>query len=114
MKVKPEGKGKARLRLAMQESFGNISGNVHGGFLLALVDQALFVGPEIGGVPILGGVTVDVTSQFLAPVTIGLPVDAVTEVLRETGRMLFVRGQIEQNGEAKLAFTGTLRKPDRR
>ena len=64
--------------------------------------------------PILGGVTVDGTSQFLAGGAIGSPIDIVTEVLRETGRMLFVRGQIEQDGETKLAFTGTLRKPDRR
>ena len=114
MRVRGEGAGRARLRVESHAGQGNINGNVHGGFLLALVDQALFVGPEMGGVPILGGVTVDVTSQFLAAVTIGPPLDVVTEVLRETGRMLFVRGQIEQAGVAKVAFTGTLRKPDRR
>ena len=114
MKVRAEGAGKARLCVDSHAGLGNISGNVHGGFLLALVDQALFVGPEMSGIAILGGVTIDVTSQFLAAVVIGPPIEVVTEVLRETGRMLFVRGQIEQDWQAKLAFSGTLRKPDRR
>ncbi len=76
-----------------------------------MVDQAIFVGPTVCGFPALGGATVDVSSQFLAPVKVGPAVDVVVEVLRETGRMLFLRGLIEQEDENKLAFSATVRKP---
>jgi acyl-coenzyme A thioesterase PaaI-like protein len=101
----------ARIRLVTHEGVSNMWNGAHGGFLLAVVDQALFVGPTACGRRIFGGATVDVSSQFLAPVAIGPDIEVVTEVLRETGRMIFVRGLIEQEGEAKLAFSGTVRKP---
>lgn len=108
--ARAEGAKTGRVRFASTGAIGNHSGGVHGGFLLALVDQAIFNGPTVCGYPLHRGATIEVTSQFLAPVLQGPDIDAVTEVLRETGRMLFVRGVLEQEGEAKLAFTGTLRK----
>ena len=111
MMVRVEGPRTARLRLATRPDIRNIKGHVHGGYLLAVVDQALFVGPSACGFATVGGATVDVSSQFLAPVLPGPPIDAISEVLKETGRMLFIRGLIEQDGVAALAFSGTVRKP---
>jgi acyl-coenzyme A thioesterase PaaI-like protein len=111
IRVRPESAKTARVRFATHRGLRNFTGGIHGGFLLAVVDQALFVGPTACGFRAFGGATVDVSSQFLATVAIGPEIDAVVEVLRETGRFLFVRGLIEQDGEARLAFSGTVRKP---
>jgi len=111
MRVRPESPTVARIRLATHQGLRNFTNGVHGGYLLAVVDQALFVGPMACGRQAFGGATIDASSQFLAPVALGPEIDVVVEVLRETGRFLFVRGLIEQDGDAKLAFSGTVRKP---
>lgn len=108
-RVEPD--GKVRVRVDAQPQHRNINEAVHGGFLLALVDQALFVGPAALGIEgSMGGVTIDTAIQFFAPVAIGKPVDVLVEVLRETGRMIFMRGLVEQDGSAAMAFSGTIKK----
>ena len=58
-----------------------------------------------------GAVTLDLSAQFIGGAQIGVPVEAHVELLRETNRMLFLRGLIVQQGEPTIAsFTGTLRK----
>lgn len=103
--------GRALMRVVPQARHRNANGLVHGGFLMGLVDQSLFYGPAIlvpsGAV---AGVTVEAGAQFMAPVEIGRPVDAIAELLRETGRMMFVRGTIEQDGRVAVAFSGVVRK----
>ncbi|PZU08713.1 PaaI family thioesterase [Sphingomonas sp.] len=110
-RVRAEAADRARLRIDTHRGHQNIVGTVHGGFLMALADQALFICPTALGHDVLGGVTVDASCQFIGAGRIGTPLDAVVEVLRETGRMLFARGLIEQEGTVVMAFTGTLRKP---
>src|SRR3546814_2080014 len=78
----------------------NIVGTLHGGFLMAIVDHALFAGPMALGIEdAAGGVTIDASVQFLAPAKDGRTLEAVVDVLRETRRMIFMRGLIEQDGE---------------
>ena len=106
-----EGPAVARLRVQPQERHRNVVGTVHGGFLMALIDQALFIGPAILGVPgMRGGLTIDCSCQFLRPVAFEKTIDLVVELLRETGRMAFIRGIVEQDGESAAAFSGTVRK----
>ena len=101
----------ARLRVRPLERHRNVVGTVHGGFLMALVDQALFIGPAMLEVPgMRGGLTIDCSCQFLRPALFEKTLDLVVELLRETGRMAFVRGTVEQEGEAVVAFSGTVRK----
>src|SRR3546814_3987829 len=76
----------------------NIVGTLHGGFLMAIVDHALFAGPMALGIEdAAGGVTIDASVQFLAPAKDGRTLEAVVDVLRETRRMIFMRGLIEQD-----------------
>ena len=45
---------------------------------------------------------------------VGMPLDAVCEVLRETRRLVFQRGIVEQDGHMVAAFNGTVRKASAR
>jgi hypothetical protein len=60
-------------------------------------------------------VTLDLSTQFMGRGNIGEPIEAQVELLRETGRLLFMRGLIVQGEgvaeEKILAFAGTIRKP---
>jgi acyl-coenzyme A thioesterase PaaI-like protein len=61
-----------------------------------------------------GSVTLDLSNQFIGAGRIGEPLDAVVEVLRETGRMVFLRGMVVQGDDTIAAFNGTIRKPTKR
>ncbi|TZG25192.1 PaaI family thioesterase [Sphingomonas montanisoli] len=100
-----------RIRFDLDARHTNSKETVHGGYVMALVDQVLFIAPIALGVErVVGGSTVDSSTQFLAPLRPGKPVDIVVELLRETYRLYFVRGVMEQDGQACVAFTGTVKK----
>jgi uncharacterized protein (TIGR00369 family) len=102
----------ARVRMMPQHQHSNMRDNVHGGALLGFMDVALFAAARgLGALQAGGAVTLDLSAQFIGGGRIGLPLEAHVELLRETGRMLFMRGLIVQQGEPTIAsFTGTLRK----
>ena len=109
--------GKPRLRLRMDPVRGhsNMLGTVHGGVTLTLVDLSLFAAIRL----VLGGdgdgaVTLDLSTQFFGSGRAGQPLDSVVEVLRETGRLVFLRGLVEQEGASIVAFSATVRKPTQR
>ena len=53
----------------------------------------------------------DLSAQFIGGGVIDVPLEARIELLRETSRMLFLRGLIVQEDRPTIAsFTGTLRK----
>jgi acyl-coenzyme A thioesterase PaaI-like protein len=58
-------------------------------------------------------VTIDLQAQFIGGGDGARPLDAVVEVLRETGRMAFLRGLIVQGDDLVASFSGTARKPSR-
>ena len=106
-----EGEAVVRVRTATEPRHGNLLGSLHGGFMLAVLDQALFVGP--GALDRLapgGAVTLTTATQFVAAGTPGLPLDCVVEIVRETRRLIFLRGQMEQDGAPLLSFQATLSK----
>ena len=102
----------ARVRMTPLHQHSNMRDNMHGGALLGFMDVALFAAARGFGVLQAGGaVTLDLSAQFIGGAQIGVPVEAHVELLRETNRMLFLRGLIVQQGEPTIAsFTGTLRK----
>jgi uncharacterized protein (TIGR00369 family) len=104
--------GIARVRMLPRHEHSNMRGDVHGGALLGFMDIALFAGARGLGVLQAGGaVTLDLSAQFIGGGKIGLPLEARIELLRETSRMLFLRGLIVQEASPVIAsFTGTLRK----
>ena len=105
----------ARVRMLPERHHSNLRDHVHGGALLGFIDVAMFAACRGFGVLTAGAaVTLDLSTQFIGGGAIGRPIEAQVELLRETGRMLFVRGLVVQpaeDGEARLAaFSGTLRK----
>ena len=101
-----------KVAIVLSLTGGGEPAHVHGGALLGFMDIALFAAARGLGVITAGGaVTLDLTSQFIGGGTIGQPLYADIELLRETGRMLFLRGLIVQDDTPTIAsFTGTLRK----
>ncbi|USU09069.1 PaaI family thioesterase [Sphingomonadaceae bacterium OTU29MARTA1] len=102
----------ARVRMLPRHEHSNMRDNVHGGALLGFMDVALFAASRGFGVLGAGGaVTLDLSAQFIGGGTIGVPMEARIELLRETSRMLFLRGLVVQDDRPTIAsFTGTLRK----
>ena len=101
----------ARVRMTPEHRHSNLRDHVHGGALLGFIDVAMFAGCRGFGVLQAGGaVTLDLATQFIGGGRIGEAIEAQVELLRETGRMLFVRGLVVQGSETLVSFTGTLRK----
>ena len=109
--ARPEPPNGARLRLIAGPRHANFAGGVHGGAILTLIDVALFTGACIAlGKDFGGAVTLDLSCQFIRAGRVGEPLDAVVEVLRETARLVFLRGTVVQGERLIAAFSGTLRK----
>ena len=106
----------ARVRMLPRRQHSNMRDNVHCGALLGFMDVALFAAARGFGVLGAGGaVTLDLSAQFIGGGVIGVPLEARIELLRETGRMLFLRGLVVQDDVPTIAsFTGTLRKATER
>lgn len=110
--VRLDADGRVRMRSFPGREQSNISGRVHGGALLGLIDIALFATARMHGILEAGtAVTVDLSTQFIGAGAIDAPLDLVSEVLRETRRLVFLRGLAEQEGRVIAAYSGTIRKP---
>lgn len=116
MIIRTEGDDSCRVRmLETSKIHTNAIDTVHGGIILSLADVGMFgAAYTICSADAAGAVTLDVDCRFIGTGTIGQPLDAVTEVLRETGRLIFMRGVIEQGDTLVAAYSGTIRKPTRR
>jgi len=115
MLVRKDSDSLCRVRMFPERRHTNLLDMVHGAITLALMDVALFASMRV----LLGGdaggsVTLELTSQFIGAGKPGVPLDAVVEVLRETKRLVFLRGTVVQ-GEADevlvASFSGIVRKP---
>ena len=110
--VRTDPDGKARLRMFPERHHTNLKGVLHGGTVLSLIDVGLFACSRMLGIVEAGtAVTLDLNTQFIGGGSGDKPCDAVTEVLKETRRLVFLRGTVEQEGELIAAFSGTIRKP---
>lgn len=116
MLIRREGERSARTRLLDVETrHSNLHDNIHGGVTLAFIDVAMFGTIYVVlGADAAGSVTLDLHNQFIGAGRVGRPLDVVAEVVKETGRLVFLRGTAEQDDHLVSSFIGTLRKPSRR
>ncbi len=109
--MRATGPNRAQVALETRSSHRNRIGTLHGGFLAAFADHAFF-----GGLWIMGlkdhanGMTIDLSMQYLGVGKVGPDLVAEVELLRETGRMLFLRMIMTQDGAPVAASSGTIRK----
>lgn len=87
----------------------NGGGNVHGGALMTFADYALFT---LGGglAANLHGVTATMNCEFIGAAQAGRMLTARGEVIRAGGSLVFIRGLIDDDGRAVLAFSGTVKR----
>jgi acyl-coenzyme A thioesterase PaaI-like protein len=117
VRVEPDtadGRPRARVRMIPERKHSNLGDNVHGAVTLALVDIALFAAShQFGSLNAGHSVTLDLSTQFVGAGRLGEPLDAVVELVRETGRLIFLRGLVVQgegDSHIVLSFAGTIRK----
>lgn len=115
MLVRAESANICRVRMFPERRHTNLLDMVHGAVTLALIDIALFAAMRTllnGNAG--GSVTLELSSQFIGAGTPETPLDAVVEIMRETRRLVFLRGTVVQ-GEADAvlvaSFSGIVRKP---
>lgn len=109
-----DGRPRARVRMVPTRKHSNLGDNVHGAVTLALVDIALFAAShQFGSLNAGHSVTLDLSTQFVGAGRLGEPLDAIVEQVRETGRLIFLRGLVVQGDDDShivLTFAGTIRK----
>jgi acyl-coenzyme A thioesterase PaaI-like protein len=109
-----DGRPRARVRMVPTRKHSNLGDNVHGAVTLALVDVALFAAShQFGSLNAGHSVTLDLSTQFVGAGLLDEPLDAVVEQVRETGRLIFLRGLVVQGDDDNhivLTFAGTIRK----
>ena len=108
--VRQEGE-RVVIRMQPCAEHSNFGDMVHGGALMTLIDNALFIAPRaVGNLPAISGVTVDLSTQFVGAADLVRPIDLTLEILRETGRMMFMRGIVAQGDDMVASFMGIIRK----
>ena len=104
--------GKALVRMTPERQHSNLGDVVHGGAMLGFIDVALFAAARSFGLITAGtAVTLDLNTHFIGGGRLGEPMEAQVELLRETGRLLFLRGLVVQGEGVVAEFSGTIRKP---
>ena len=102
---------RARLRMFPERRHENLQGIIHGAVTLSLIDIALFTTMHTLGSGNAGpSVTLELSTQFVGAGRPDRPLDAVTEIVQETGKLVFVRGTVEQEEHRVAAFSGIVRK----
>jgi uncharacterized protein (TIGR00369 family) len=107
---KVEGELQLGMRAAQKHANGN--GAVHGGVLLAFADYAATM-LALSGVKETC-VTISLNSDFLAGAKLGDWIDGSGEVIKRTGSLTFLRGQLAVDGEPVLTFQSVLRRLQKR
>ncbi|MEP0391373.1 MAG: PaaI family thioesterase [Erythrobacter sp.] len=103
--------GKARLRMFPERKHQNLQGMIHGAITLSLIDISMFTAMHlIGGGNAGPSVTLELSTQFVGGGDPAHPLDAVNEIVRETGKLMFIRGQVVQGDNVVASHSGIVRK----
>lgn len=110
--LRSDSPGTATIMLETRPDHSNRAQTLHGGFLAAFADHAYFGALLAMGKPehMDGGVTIDLAMQYCGSSSIGPWLKADVELMRETGRLLFMRLTIWQNDDLVATSSATIRK----
>ena len=102
---------KCRLRMFPERKHENLQGIIHGAVTLGLIDISMFTTIHVvGSGNAEPSVTLELSTQFIGGGDPARPLDAVTEIMRETGKLVFVRGEVVQDDDCVAAYSGIVRK----
>ena len=105
------GKDYCRLRMFPERRHLNLQEVIHGAITQSLIDISLFTAMHTLGSGNAGpSVTLEISTQFIGAGKSDQPLDSVTEIMRETGKLVFVRGTVVQEDDTVAAFSGIVRK----
>ena len=92
----------------------NTQSTLHGGMLMTFADYALCL-TAVWGQPGEKCVTVSLNCEFVSAGQLGDIVESTAEVVRRTGSLAFVRGQVVAGGRTLLNYSGIVKRlrPDR-
>jgi uncharacterized protein (TIGR00369 family) len=108
---RPDGHGRARVRMFPTEAHLNMGGSIHGGAVMSFIDMALFAGGRCAGMDEGHYVTLDLSVHFAGRGRAGIPLEAEVRLVKQTrGGIVFLIGTCEQDGEPTHSFTGTLKR----
>ncbi len=111
--VRKDSETRASVRMFPEYRHGNLLNAIHGGATLGFIDVALFGAARQFGIDdSAAALTLDLSAQFIGAGKMDSPLDAEVEMLRETGRLMFLRGKVVQDDGAHLvaSFSATIRK----
>ncbi|TRD12522.1 PaaI family thioesterase [Erythrobacter insulae] len=102
---------KCRLRMFPERRHENLQGIIHGAVTLGLIDISMFTTMHVIGNGNAGpSVSLELSTQFVGGGDPTRPLDALTGIVRETGKLVFVRGEVVQGDDCVAAFSGIIRK----
>ena len=103
--------GRSRLRMFPERRHENLQGIIHGAVTLSLIDISMFTTMHTIGSGQAGpSVTLELSTQFVGGGDMARPLDAVNEIMRETGKLVFIRGQCVQDDDVVASYSGIVRK----
>jgi acyl-coenzyme A thioesterase PaaI-like protein len=90
----------------------NLTDAVHGGTMMGFIDCSLFAAMrilELG--PSGSAVTLELQTHFVGAARLHEPLESRVELVRETGRFLFLRGLVVQGDQENMAsYTAMVKK----
>ncbi len=100
-----------RLRMIPERKHTNLQEMIHGAVTLSLIDISLFAALRtLGEGNAEMAVTLELSTQFIGAGKVDRPLDSVVELVRETGRLMFLRGMVVQEDHTVASFSGIIRK----
>ncbi|MEH6758178.1 MAG: PaaI family thioesterase [Parasphingorhabdus sp.] len=103
----------ARIRMFPERRHRNLTDAVHGGTMLGFIDCSLFAAMRVLELGPAGfAVTMELQTHFVGAARLYEPLEAQVEVVRETGRFLFLRGLAVQGDQENMAsYSAIVKKP---
>ena len=101
--------GTIRFAFHVRQHHCNTQETLHGGMLMTLADYALCL-TAVWDQPGERCVTVSLNCEFVAAGKLGDVVESVGEVVRRTGSLAFVRGQVSVGDSVLLNYSGIVKR----
>jgi acyl-coenzyme A thioesterase PaaI-like protein len=111
--LKPVGDGTHKSAFISEVKHANMGGMLHGGLLMTFADFAIFAIAR-DYLSETGAVTLSFNSEFVSAGPVGALIEATGEVVKSTGSMVFVRGQIFSDEQTIMTFSAIIKKIKRR